>query len=173
MFSTPKKSKIPQYRSSPRTPIVKDKSCSTPLKLLLPKCVVCAKSVGGHYTLLHSSTGVKKGLSQLLLKYGGVNVTQGMICSPDQEKLLNLEKRVASFREQCQETIKVISRSGGAKRCVVTPGKSPSRSSGKKVIVDDSVDGKTSKKQLFPSNVKSTSSSSHSQGIMSWSGDIA
>ena len=108
MFSTPKKSKIPQYRSSPRTPTVKDKvkSCSTPLKLLLPKCVVCAKSLVGHYTLLHSSTGVKKGLSQLLLKYGGVNVTQGMICSPDQEKLLNLEKRVASFREQCQETIK-------------------------------------------------------------------
>jgi hypothetical protein len=165
MLSTPKKTKIPQYRPTPRTPTTKEiqKSCGTPLKLSLSQCVVCGKSGISRYTLLHSSAGIKKGLSPLLYKYGGVNITQGMICTTDQEKLINLETKVRSFHEQCQANIKTVSRSGGVKRCSITPSKAPSKSSEKRIIVEHPQEQKTSKKQLFQTPVQGPS---QPQGII-------
>ncbi|CAC5411404.1 unnamed protein product [Mytilus coruscus] len=89
----------------------------TPRKIAKNICTVC-KIVdlpnGSTWRHLNSDAGLKKKLSTLLLKYGEIDVLEGVVCRNCERKLLNIDKQVSEFRSKCNEKLDLV----GGKRCM-------------------------------------------------------
>src|SRR5664279_247178 len=73
------------------------------IKLKSSHCVVC--NVEKKETRrINSSAGEQKNLSELLKKYGEVDIVEGTICRSCERRLLHLHKECSEFYEQCQNT---------------------------------------------------------------------
>jgi hypothetical protein len=80
------------------------RSVATPKKYFCDVCVVCAKSTTGRQPRsLSSYAGQQKRLSDLLSKYGSINVVQGQICVSCERKPLHIEEKVRLFSDACQQ----------------------------------------------------------------------
>ncbi|XP_063444106.1 uncharacterized protein LOC134724790 [Mytilus trossulus] len=89
----------------------------TPRKIGKNICTVC-KIVdlpnGSTWRHINSDAGLKKNLSTLLLKYGEIDVLEGVVCRNCERKLLSLDKQVSEFRSKCNEKLDLV----GGKRCM-------------------------------------------------------
>ena len=74
----------------------------TPIKQKSKLCLVCGK-YAKEIRKVESARIQEKGLPELLLKYGGINVLSGIMCRNCYIKLENLDKKCTSFREDCQK----------------------------------------------------------------------
>jgi len=77
-------------------------------------CCVCGENKK-EVRSIESEKGKERNLSQLLLKYGGLDLVQGIICRNCHDKLLNLHKNATKFWEQCQSS------KSKSKRCMNDP----------------------------------------------------
>ena len=129
----------PEFFQSPRQ--ASRVPVKTPVKSLSRHCVVCGQSGITRYNFINSEAGRKKHLSELLLKYGGVNISEGTLCASDQDRLLTLDKKVNEFSKRCQETIRSLKRGSSIKRCSVASSPSqyqtPSKHVQKKQILTE------------------------------------
>jgi len=85
------------------------------IKLPLSNCVVCY-NVHKEFRRIQSQAGQQKALGKLLLKYGDVNVVEGVICRPCERRLIHLDDECCRFRIQCQTTCSSYS----VKRCSIS-----------------------------------------------------
>jgi hypothetical protein len=79
-------------------------------------CCVCGENKKGVCSI-ESEKGKERNVSQLLLKYGDLNLVQGqgIICRNCHDNLLNLHKHATKFWEQCQSS------KSKSKRCMNDP----------------------------------------------------
>jgi len=93
------------------------------VKLNNKNCVVCFNSAIKEIRVINSRAGREKRLKQLLLKYGEINVVEGVMCRTCERKLLSLHNECNNFRTQCQNT----SQNFAVKRCAssTSPSTSP------------------------------------------------
>lgn len=88
----------------------------TPRKTNKNVCAVC-KIVelpkGSSWRYLNSEAGLKKNLSKLLLKYGEIDVVEGVICRNCERKISSIDKTVSEFRLKCNSGLDLLR----GKRC--------------------------------------------------------
>lgn len=77
-------------------------TCITPTKST-KVCCVCGENKK-EVRYIESEKGKEKHLSQLLLKYGGIDLVQGIICRTCHDTLLKLHKSATNFWEHCQSS---------------------------------------------------------------------
>ena len=86
--------------------VMGDSVTCTPIKIKEKICIVCGKSEQrARLLLIHSPSGMKKNLHNLLLKYGGVNITEDFVCSVDEGKLINLDRKTSAIRESVTKVL--------------------------------------------------------------------
>ena len=132
----------------------------TPRKILSEGiCLVCKRSdiKKGEIRQIHSDAGIKKQLSCLLLRYGEINIIEGILCRKCERRLLSLDKSVSDFKKDCHENFFLLT----SKRCLSDITNTISLTNKRPV----------SKKSLFPlSDVESEESFSIEKGANSDSG---
>ena len=107
----------------------------TPRKIQDGVCVVCKQTVKkGEARHINSAAGQKKNLSRLLLKYGELDIIEGVMCRKCEKRIITIDVNVSEFQKMCHQNLNILTSKRGLTDITNTADTSYKRHASRKTL---------------------------------------